>query len=461
MSKKHKAQKQAAKPAANPQPVATPDDSRRKFMLLGVGALAAAGVGAAAAYNAGWFDSSAPVSFNSTAPRAGGKNLDPLALAADQANALRAVNEMMEHYARDLANASALIHAVRAFGKGFKLADGTSAVDHLCARYAADKEVNGKRYVYFSRDAEVHENSFLKTFLEAGVSLEQAVITGANRYTLRDVAESGKALFRCDAQNLFKYDDRQYRYDPASTLAHGQGELLHEHLPWGLIAFAHLLPPAQSVWINAYGEQIELTALIDRSLAEYESKCALGQAALLRGETAPANFRERIKEYSCFGLHSLYGFLACWRRGYSNNDLPKRLTQMLDLATYRLKGDAEASDREYDEAERKAAAEGKASPPQAVEAFKLRARVKLLGHAFEALNYAKQHQLVTFTPAQEGRMRAGEQDLHARIVRLRALDWAYLRRTLGDKFISDIVIALGHAARGMKLLMPENPDTLA
>lgn len=461
MSKKTKQQdlKSKQSPLINPAPAA-PDKGRRLFLALAGSGLAAA-VAGAGAYNAGWFDEPKPQSFNSTAPRSGGKNLTPVTLPADQPNALRAINEMVEHYARDLGNASALIHAVRAFGKNFKLADGTNAVEHLCARYAADKEVNGKRYVYFSRDAEVHENSFVKTFLEAGVSLEQPIVVGTRRYTLRDATESAKLLFRCDPNDLFKYDDRQFRYDPVSTLAHGRGELVHEHLPWGLIAFSILQPPAQATWTNAYGEQIDLAAVLDRGLAEYESNCALGQAALQRGEIAPTNFREKIKEYSCFGLHSVYGFLSCWQHGYTNNNVPQRLQQALDLATYRLKGDALASDKEYDEAEAKAAGQAAATPPQAMEAFKQRARIKLLGHAFESINYAKLHKLMTFTPAQEQRIQAGEQALYESIVKLRALDWSMLRRTLSDKFISDIVIALGHAARAMKLLTPENPDTLA
>ena len=101
------------------------------------------------------------------------------------------------------------------------------------------------------------------------------------------------------------------------------------------------------------------------------------------------------------------------------------------------------------------------TPAQALDAFKQRARVKLLGHAFESINYAKLHKLVNFTPAQETRIQAGEQALYDSIVKLRAHDWGFLRRTLGDKFISDVVIALGHAARAMKLLTPDNPDTLA
>jgi hypothetical protein len=85
----------------------------------------------------------------------------------------------------------------------------------------------------------------------------------------------------------------------------------------------------------------------------------------------------------------------------------------------------------------------------------------MLGHAFESINYAKLHKLVTFTPAQEQRIQAGELALYDSIVKLRGMDWGVLRRTLSDKFISDIVIALGHATRAMKLLTPENPDTVA
>ena len=438
---------------------AAPDKSRRTLLLLGGGALVTA-VAGAVAYNAGVFDGEKPKSFASEAVRPTGQNLAPTTLAATRENALRAADELLTHYARDLANASALIHAVRGMGRGFKLNDGTSAVDHLCTKYAFDKDVDGKRYVYFSRDAEVHENSFLKTFLEAGVSLEQKVTASGKAYTLRDMIEGGKQLFRADAADVYKFDDRQFRFDPASTLTHGRGELLHEHLPWSLIAFANLMKPAEASWTNAYNEKIDLPAVLDRALAEYETTCALGQAALARGEISPLDFRTRIKEYSCFGLHSVYGFLACWQKGFTANNLPQRMTQVMDFVTYRLQADALASDVEYDEADAKAPT-GQKAPPQVMQAFKLRARVKLLGHAFESINFIRKHQLMTFTPAQEKRIQVGEQALYESIVGLRALDWASLRRMPGEKFISDVVIALGHAARGMKLLTAQNPDVVA
>jgi len=433
---------------------------RRNFILLGVGALAASGVGLAGAYNAGWFDSAPAAS--TPAQGKTGRNLTPVQLPADSANALRAADEMLEHYARDIGNASVLVHAVRGFGGNFTLADGSKAVDHLCSRYAAEKEVNGKRYVYFKRDAEVHENSFLKTFLEAGVSRDQAVVVGANKYTLRDVAESAKSLFRCDPKDLYRFDADSFRYDqtplPARRGPEGEaldpkGELIHEHLPWSLIALSNLMKPGQASWTNAYNEAINLSAVIDRALAEYESTCTLGEQALAGGRAAPEEFRKEIKKYSCFGLHSAYGFLACLKHGYQNDNIAGRVTQMMDLLTYRLKGDAEAINREY--------AQAGGGPPQVVEAFRVRALVKLHGHAFESINYARLHNLVKFTPAQDRRIQAGEQAFYESIVRMRALDWSLPRRMLGDKFASDIVIALGHAARAMKLLTPRNPDTIA
>ncbi|MGH9800043.1 MAG: ubiquinol-cytochrome c reductase iron-sulfur subunit N-terminal domain-containing protein [Blastocatellia bacterium] len=420
----------------NKKPDTKQQVARRSFIMMGTGALAAIGVGAAG-YQLGWFG--------------GGASYDA---------ALTAANEMLETRAREIGNASVLIHAIRGFGKGFKLADGSSAVEHLCSRYAADKEVGGKRYVYFKRDAEVHENSFLKTFLEAGVSLNQPVTVGATRYTLSDVAESGKALFRCDPQDLFKFDADEFRYDPNIKEAQGQpqsggkGELVHEHLPWGLIAFSILMRPEAANWANAYGEPISLATIADRSLAEYETTCALGERELKADRTAPPNFREAIKKYSCFGLHSVYGFLSLVQHGYTNNGLAERVNRMMDLVTYRLKGDAEAISEEYD----KAAA---GAPAEQVEAFRLRALVKHYGHAFEAINYAKLHKLTTFNADQQRRISEGEAAFYESLVKLHVLDWAMMKTKLGEKFVSDIVIAVGHAVRALKLMTPQNPDTAA
>ncbi|MFM8395477.1 MAG: hypothetical protein ACKOB4_16305, partial [Acidobacteriota bacterium] len=428
-----------------------PDAGRRRLIWIGAGAVALAGAGVAGWYARHEKESAIP---QSKPAATGGKNLNPLLLTADAENATKVCDEMLRHYTLDLNNPSAIIHAVRGFGKGFQLADGSNAVEHLCTRYAADREVDGRRYVYFKREAEVHENSFLKTFLEAGVPLDQPVQVGDRRYTLRDVVAGAQALFRCDPTDLFKYDADQYRYDQSyqvkrqvapGQLADQRGELVHEHLPWGIIAFSILHPAGpSSTWTNAWKEPIDLAAIIDQSLADYESTCALGEQQITRSEEAPLGFRSEIKKYSCFGLHSVYGYLVGLKSGYRNNDLPQRVKQMMDLLTYRLTSDAVAIQREY-------AREAAGAAPYLVDAFTTRALVKLYGHAFEAINYARLNELVTFTPAQERRIAFGAQAMYESLIKLRGMDWGLLRRNLGDKFISDIVIALGHNSRALKL----------
>jgi len=449
--------------AANIATNTATNTGRRKFLTLGLGGTGALVVAGITGYKAGWF-SSAPAA-PATAPPANlaanlttGKPLSPVRLPADYQNALRAADDFVRHYARELNNPSALIHAVRAFGKNFTLNDGSKAVDFLCARFAADREVNGKRYVYFPREHEVHDNSFLKTMLEAGISPDQTITAGTNKYTLRDLGESAKALFRCDPQNLARYD----------------AALVHQHLPWGLIAFSILVPPSRPAWTNAYGETINLPETINSSLTVFESTCEGVGEALARGEDETMEFRKAILKFSCAGMHMVYGFFSCLRHGYTANNLQERLNKLLDSVLRRLKGDALATDREA-ESSRNMGPEwlsrlavqqegGKIStngapPPNLVEMMRLRSQIKTLGHAMEAINYARLHKLFTIRPDQQKRLRDGEQMLYENLVKIRAMDMAPFVYWY-SKSVSDVVIAVAHALRAMKLLTPDNPDTV-
>jgi len=439
--------------------------SRRNFLAFGLGGLGTLAIAGAAGYKAGWFTSSTSTSSIPSSPTpsaldaATPNQLPPATLPADYPNALRAADEFVRHYARELKTPSAMIHAVRAFGRNFTLADGVKAVDLLCSRYAAEKEVNGKRYVYFPREFEVHDNSFLKTMLEAGVSLDQPITAGANQYTLRSLGESAKALFRCDPQNLQRYDH----------------SLVQQHLPWCLIAFSILSRPSQPAWVNAYGETINLPEVINRGLAVYEGVCVGVKEGLAQGEMETLEFRQQISKYSCFGMHMFYGFFACLKNGYRNDNLPKRLDQMTDSLIYRLKGDSLAIDREADAAKEmgpefasRLAIEGQGGkivtkgspPPNLLEVMRYRSQIRMLGHAVEAINFGLLHKLFTLTPDQKKQVREGEQLLYDYLVKLRATDLApYLRWY--PKFVSDITIAVAHASRAMKLLTPDNPDTIA
>ena len=454
-AKRNRNKERVEQPSLPPAKTASSTD-RRKFMMLGVGGLGALAVAGIAGYESGWFGAETTTA---TTPTPLVDVLTPVTLPADAQNALRAAEELVRTYARRLNNPSALIHAVRAFGKGFTVVDGGKAVGFLCARFAAEREVSGKRYVYFPREVEVHDNSFLKTMLEAGVSLDQPITVGSNQYTLRDLGESAKALFRCDPQNLARYDEK----------------LLHQHLPWGLIAFSILAPPTKPTWVNAYGETINLPEVINHSLAAYETVCDGVKETVAQGEMETLEFRTEIAKYSCAGMHMIYSYYSCLQHGYRNDGLPKRLNQLTDSVIFRLKGDQLAIDREADAVKgmgqsfiNNMAVEGQGgkiltngnAPPNTVEVMRTRKQIQMIGHALEAINYGLLHKLITLTPEQKNRLQAGEQALYEYLVKLRATDLTPLMNWY-PKFVSDTITAVAHATRAMKLLTPENPDTLA
>ena len=447
------------------QAEAPPNAGRRQFMILGLGSLAVT-VAGVAGYKSGLFTSAqspttspvAPPTAPSTsslataASPAAGQGFEPIVYVASRDNALRAAEEITEYYARFFGVPSPLIHAVRGMGKNFKLSDGTNAVDFLCSRFAAEKQIDKKRYIYFPRQVEVHDNSFLKTFLEAGVSLDQPITVGANKYTLRDLGDSAKALFRCDPQNLAHYDP----------------DLLHTHLPWGLIAFSILMQPKDAVWTNAFGETINLSQVIDRSLAAYENSCSGASETIAKNGTESAAFHTEIKEYSCFGTHAVYGFLSCLNHGYRSDGLPERTRHLFDLMVYRLQGDPGAINQDYEAAAKQGVTQSDAAAlkqnglnfEQAVEAFRVVSQIKFFGHAFECINYVKLHRLFPISSDQQKRIADGEQMFYDNLVKLRAMNLESFRGW-NRQFVCDVVVALGHAVRGMKLLTPQNPDTLA
>src|ERR1051325_1377856 len=111
------------KPERAPERAAPlPDNSRRKFMLLGLGTLGALGAGAALAYESGLFAQKTSASNTATTQPAAPpfKPFPPLNLSANYANALRAAEEITAHYTRELLTPWAIIHAVRGFGRAFK-----------------------------------------------------------------------------------------------------------------------------------------------------------------------------------------------------------------------------------------------------------------------------------------------------------------------------------------------------
>jgi len=94
------------------------------------------------------------------------------------------------------------------------------------------------------------------------------------------------------------------------------------------------------------------------------------------------------------------------------------------------------------------------------EVMRDRKQIQLIGHALEAINYGLLHKLFTLTPNQKKRVLDGERALYEYLVKLRATDLGPFNNWY-SKFVSDMVIAMAHASRALKLLTPGNPDTAA
>lgn len=435
--------------------------TRRNFMwsalAAGAAGLTACGGGETVTVTTTSTPTPTPSATPATNPLPALPPMPPKTYPATRAGAMTAMDELLDHYAKVFDSPSNLIHAVRGFGRNFKRADGSNTVDHLCSRYAEEKDVNGKKFVRFTRfNVEVHDNSFLKTFLEAGVSPDQAVVVNGKKYTLKEVGEHAKSLFRLDPNDLGKYEKIYTQ----------------EHLPWGLIAFSYLMPGGKGSWENAYGEKVDLLEVIDKSLAEFEGVCQTAHAAFQKNEPIPEEpFRRLIKEFSCYGGHSLYGYVACVKNGYTDRRIKERVTEQLNLSVYRLVKECENITREYNTAR-----SGPISPNPQEEAMYQqqmqragvkkddvidmlihRGVIKLTGHLLEAINFAQLNKLYSPTPEQQKQIQAGEQKLFEATVKIRALDWEALR-AFNAKQVADNVIAIGHASRAMKLLTPDNPD---
>ncbi|HEX4950877.1 MAG TPA: hypothetical protein VFZ34_29720 [Blastocatellia bacterium] len=432
--------------------------NRRQFLFgaLAAGTLGLTACGEQQAVQVTTTSTPTPTAPPSAAPMPSLPPLPPKTYPADLKNALIAMDEMVSHYAKVFDTPSTLIHAVRGFGRNFQRADGSNAVAHLCERYVEEKLVNGKPFLRFTRyNVEVHDNSFLKTFIEAGVSLDHPVTCNGKKYTLRDVSEHAKALFRLDPSNLDKYEK----------------EFSHEHLPWSLIAFTNLMPGGKGSWENAYGEKIDLMEVIDKGLNELETACRPLQEDVQKGESVSNASHEVIKGYSCYAGHSVYAFLSSLKNGYTDRNLKERISDVMKQSLFRLAKEGDNIEKEYESAKG-----GPISPnPQeeamydqqlqrvglkkddVIEMLKLRGHIKLTGHILEATNFARLNNLFTPTPEQQKQIQSGEQKLFASIVQLRALNLEGLRQ-FNAKQANDNIVALGHASRALKLLTPDNPD---
>lgn len=381
--------------------------SRREFLRY-----AMLGVGAGAAVSAEALAAKAP-----EVGRAG---------ASNPARAAEALRDLIQRHAKATDDPWAVMHAIRAMGKGFPVTGG-SAVEYLCSHELQEKTVGGGRYLFMPQKVEGHPNTFLKTLLEAGVGLDQQVTAAGRRRTVGDVLYGAKRLFAFDRAKVPNSGD---------------------DLAWSIIAFAKTTPPGQDVWRNAEGQEIRFREVVEYAFSTAEEASAAFRAAMEKGTTP--TWKDRISNFTCGGTHLIYSLGVAVRHGYLEEAGRRRFADQVRLLLWRLRVDLLLQDQYYEMVAK--------TYPTKVEAwrpYQLDGRLKFVGHAFEILNYARLFKLVTLTPEEEGKVRAAERALVETILEVRTLDLAKTKsqnRRLFDLLVGDAC----HAYHGIQMVRGVN-----
>jgi hypothetical protein len=325
---------------------------------------------------------------------------------------------IIRQHATDLGDPWAVAHGIRAMGRGFTTQGGHRAVDGLLELSVRTIQANGTSVLGIPVEVEVHPNSFLKTLLEAGVPPGYEFSHEGARRTLSEVVEGARALLR----------PREVASRP-------------NLLPWSIIALTLTTSPLRPRWSNAWGETVDLDALVEGALRMLE-RGSLPLAAARRARK-PLDARAPVHSFTCGGTHLLYSVLVALDTGFRGVDRAERVRQQVDLLVWRLWADLDLIDRFY--RERK----GQARP--AVEFwYQADTRLKLLGHAEECLAFGISRGVITLTPGQQEQraeaalvLRKTLQDLEGRDLReAKAIDRELYRQIVGDTC---------HARRGLSL----------
>jgi hypothetical protein len=365
---------------------------RRQFVAASAGALAVAALGGRSARA-------------SAAP--------PDASAATQ-NA-SAAPQIIQAHATLPADPWAVAHGLRAMGPSFTIQGGQRAVDFLLEKHLTEIAVNGRTALGFPRSVEFHANSFLKTMLEAGVPLDYRFTYQGKGRTLADLVEGARLLFR------------------SSQLS------APNELPWSLIAFSRTTSPVRRRWTNAWGEPVDLDALVEGGLRDLENASAPVAVAMRAGQ--PMAAKAPVHGFTCGGTHMLYGLLSAVRYGFGRSDARARVQQQTALMLWRMGGaDVDLIDRFY-----------RVRPRTAFNEWEhLDARLKILGHAEECVAFATAHKVVTLSAPQPAQRAAGVQVLKRLLDDLRQRDLAAARAQLPQTY-QQLVGDACHAQHGLTL----------
>lgn len=336
------------------------------------------------------------------------------------------LREIVNRYASLTDNPWAMMHGVRAIGRGFR-AGGGPAIDYLTSHELKEQTEDSRKYVRMPIGVEGHPDTFLKTILEAGVGLDQPITAAGRRMTVAHLLDDAKAVFV---------------YEPAKI--NGKAD----DLAWTIIAFAITIKPQQDEWRNAHGQQIRLREVVRYGFDTLEWASADFQKAMQEGRTP--TWKDRVSNFTCGGTHLIYGLGAAVRYGHLGDEGRERYARAIRLLIWRLRVDLRLLEEYY-----KTVAKAYPGREAGWRPYEIDSRLKFLGHAFEILSYNRLHRLVSLTADQEREVQWAAGRLIETIRELKQVDLGKIRQTnrkLFDLLIGDAC----HAYHGIHMVIGEN-----
>ncbi len=308
----------------------------------------------------------------------------------------------------------AMAHGVRAMGRDFTVNGGKRAVDLLLERYLVMIPANGKSALGFPIQVEAHPNMFLsEAMIEPGVPLNYRFTNQGKRQTLQDVVDGARALFRA----------RVATSDP-------------NLLPWSIIALTRTTSLMRARWTNAWGEPVDLDAIVEAALGMLERASAPIAEAMRQGR--PLMAQAPVHSFTCGGTHMLYSLLTAVHEGYAGPDRAERVRQQVNLLVWRLGADVALIDRFYK----------KRVGQNGAFWYELDSKLKILGHAEECLAFAEERGVVRFTPAQQAERQAAVASVRRMLVDLEGRNLGEAK-TLNLDLYRQLVGDTCHARHGL------------
>jgi len=218
-------------------------------------------------------------------------------------------------------------------------------------------------------------------------------------------------------------------------------------MAWSIIAFSITTRSGQDVWENAEGRKIRFRDVVAAGFSTAELASADFRAAMTQGRMPTR--KDRISNFTCGGTHLIYSLAVAVRYGHLGAEGRRRLGDQLSLLVWRLQADLWLLDRYYEDV-------AKVYPKaEGGKLYKLDARLKFLGHAFEVLSYVRQHQLFSPGPAQRREIQNAQRLLEAALAELQQVDMVVVRKTdtkLDNLFAGDAC----HAYHGIHMVRGVN-----